>query len=225
MNAPAPHTAASFSTQLTPPAAATPTGQTAKSTRARRRGLPAPCGADTFHAMKTQPIESEAPVGSRIQQLVHGSYFHDSWSIRAAEPGLDPLTQFLRVARSTPAWIDGAMRLRNRLVSLLGLKDLGGLSTVNPSKNASEYKPGDRVGIFTLLSTSETEVLLGDSDKHLDVIVSVHRQQSTSGDQAVVTVTTVVKVHNWLGRLYMVPVRPAHRYIARAMVRAIGNGA
>jgi CubicO group peptidase (beta-lactamase class C family) len=39
MNAPAPHTAASFSTQLKPPAAATPTRQTGKSTRARRRAL------------------------------------------------------------------------------------------------------------------------------------------------------------------------------------------
>jgi Protein of unknown function (DUF2867) len=175
--------------------------------------------------MKTQPIKSEAPDGSRIQQLVHGSYFHDAWSIRAAEPSLDPLSQFLRVARSTPTWIDGAMRLRNRLVSLIGLKDLGGLSAVSLSKNATEYRPGDRVGIFTLLSASETEVLLGDSDKHLDVVVSVHRQQTGSGAQALVTVTTVVRVHNWLGRMYMVPVRPAHRFIARAMVRAIGNAA
>lgn len=175
--------------------------------------------------MKTQAIKSEAPDGSRIQQFVPGSCFHDAWSIRAAEPSLDPLSQFLRVARSTPAWIDGAMRLRNRLVSLIGLKDLGGLSAVSLSKAVTEYRPGDRVGIFTLLSTSETEVLLGDSDKHLDVVVSVHRQQTGPGAQAVVTVTTVVRVHNWLGRLYMVPVRPAHRFVARAMVRAVGNAA
>jgi hypothetical protein len=115
------------------------------------------------------------------------------------------------------------MRLRNRIVSLFGIKDLGGLSDVNTSKPTSEYRPGDRVGIFTLLSLSETEVLLGDSDRHLDVVVSVHRAQAPLAAKAVVTVTTVVKVHNWLGRLYMVPVRPAHRVIARAMVRAVGH--
>jgi Protein of unknown function (DUF2867) len=175
--------------------------------------------------MKTQPLKSEAPGGSKIQQLVPESYFHDAWSIDAAEPSLDPLSQFLRVAKSTPKWIDKAMRLRNRLVSLLGLKNLGGLSEVNVSKIASEYKPGDRVGIFTLLSTSEAEVLLGDSDKHLDVVVSVHRRPTEQDTQAVITVTTVVKVHNWLGRFYMIPVRPAHRVIARAMVRAVGNAA
>jgi len=175
--------------------------------------------------MKTQPIKSEAPVGSKIQQLVPGSYFHDAWSINAVEPGLDPLSQFLRVAEATPAWIDGAMKLRNRLVSPLGIKNLDGLSEINRSKSSSAYKVGERVGIFTLISTSETEVLLGDSDKHLDVVVSVHRRQLDQAVQAVVTITTVVNVHNWLGRLYMVPVRPAHRLIARAMIRAVGNAA
>lgn len=175
--------------------------------------------------MKTQPIKSEAPVGSKIQQLVPGSYFHDAWSINAVEPSLDPLSQFLRVAEATPAWIDGAMKLRNRLVSLIGIKNLGGLSEINRSKSPSAYKVGERVGIFTVISMSETEVLLGDSDKHLDVVVSVHRRQLNQIDQAVVTVTTVVKVHNWLGRVYMVPVRPAHRLIAQVMVRAVGNAA
>lgn len=175
--------------------------------------------------MKTQPVESQAPVGSEAERLVAGSYFHDSWSISAAKPGLDPLSQFLRVAKFTPAWVDAAMKLRNSVVSLLGLKDLGGLSDVSSSKIAADYKPGDRVGIFILISSSQNEVLLGDSDKHLDVVVSVHRMQADKSGSEVVTVTTVVKVHNWLGRLYMVPVRPAHRVVARAMVRAVGNAA
>lgn len=174
---------------------------------------------------KNQPLETQAPAGSEVQRLVAGSYFHDAWSINAADPNLDPLSQFLRVAKSTPAWIDSAMRLRNRIVALLGLKNLGGLSDLNLAKTASEYKAGDRVGIFTLISQSGSEVLLGDSDKHLDVVVSVHRQQAATSTEARVTVTTVVNVHNWLGRLYMLPVRPAHRFIARAMVRAVGNAA
>lgn len=40
-----------------------------------------------------------------------------------------------------------------------------------------------------------------------------------------VTVTTVVRVHNGLGRLYMLPVRLAHPVIARALVRAVGSPA
>jgi hypothetical protein len=175
--------------------------------------------------MKNTPIESSPPDYSKVQSLVPGSYFHDCWAIQAADSSLDPLSQFLRVAKSTPAWIDTLMGLRNRIVSMLGLKDLGALSQIDALRTSSQYQPGDRVGIFTLVSKSDTEVLLGDKDRHLDVVVSVHKQDAEGHGAAIVTVTTVVKVHNWLGRLYMVPVRPAHRVIAQAMVRAIGNAA
>jgi hypothetical protein len=168
------------------------------------------------------PVLTDPPANSKAQQLLAGSYFHDAWAIVAAQPALDPLEQFLRVAQQTPRWVDTMMHWRNRLVSLVGLKNLGGLSHIDPTKSASAYRVGDRVGIFTLMHISDTEVLLGDSDKHLDVVVSVHKQPPAPGGATMLTVTTVVKVHNWLGRLYMIPVRPAHHFIAKAMVRKIG---
>lgn len=111
------------------------------------------------------------------------------------------------------------------MVSYVGLKDLGGLSQIHPNKMSSEYLDGDRVGIFTLIAKSDNEVLLGDDDNHLNVVVSVHRATIEAGVRPLITVTTVVHIKNWLGRLYMVPVAPAHRLIARAMVKAIGNAA
>ncbi len=173
--------------------------------------------------MPAQPIETRAPAGSAIARQVPGSYFHDAWSITAEDPSLDAFSQFLRVARVTPAWIEAAMGMRNRLVGLVGLKNLGRVTPADPSRPAASYRPGDRVGIFTLQSVTDTEVLLGDSDKHLDVVLSLHQQPLPSPAGLLVTVTTVVKVHNRLGRLYMAPMRPAHRVIAQAMVRAVGN--
>lgn len=175
---------------------------------------------ETNHPTASSPAPSSL-IGSRLQ----GAYFHDCWAIAPAHARLDPLDQFLRVARSTPAWIDLLMRLRNRVVSVLGLKDLGSLSSIEPAQPASPYQPGDRIGIFTLISASASEVLLGDQDKHLDVVVSIHvSAASAEAGPVVVRVTTVVHVHNWLGRLYMIPVRPAHRIIVKTMVRAMGNG-
>lgn len=168
------------------------------------------------------PTLSHPPANSQAQQLAVGAYFHDAWAIVAAQPALNPLEQFLRVANNTPAWVDTLMQCRNRLVSLVGLKNLGGLSHIDRAKPASAYQVGERVGIFTLLFQSDTEVLLGDSDKHLDVVVSVHKQAPAPDGTTVLTVSTVVKVHNWLGRLYMIPVRPAHHFIAKAMVRKLG---
>ena len=81
--------------------------------------------------------------------------------------------------------------------------------------------PGDRVGIFTLVANTFDEVLLSDKDKHLDVTLSIHRAVDANTGAVVVTVTTVVHVHNLLGRLYMLPVVPMHRIIAPSVLRAV----
>ena len=117
------------------------------------------------------------------------------------------------------------MVLRNRIVTLFGLKNLGRLSGVDLSKPSSCYRPGDRVGIFTLLEKTEHEAPLGNDDKHLNVVVSVHKAFDSVSGGAVITVTTIVHVKNWMGRLYMLPVAPAHHVIARTMVKTVGQAA
>ena len=169
------------------------------------------------------PAAVPAPPGSRVAGQVPGAHFWDAWAVPAARPELTALEQFLRVARQTPAWIERLMALRNRVVSALGLKDLGGLSHIDPQKAAADYRPGDRVGIFTLVDVTPDEVRLGDHDRHLNVVVSVHRAPPSPSGAVVVTVTTVVRIHNLLGHLYMLPVRPAHRVIARAMTATVGR--
>jgi Protein of unknown function (DUF2867) len=173
--------------------------------------------------MNNSPSASLAPHGSLIASRLPKAYFHDAWAIRAAEPSLHALEQFLRVAKRTPVWIDRLMTLRNHIVAIFGLKNLGGIAQIDPNRRASDYEAGDHVGIFTLISNSPNEVLLGDSDKHLRVVVSIHKQAEPVDGNAIITVTTVVHIHNWLGWLYMLPVKPAHKVIARSMVRAIGK--
>jgi Protein of unknown function (DUF2867) len=180
---------------------------------------------NTLGRMNKLPYETTAPKKSRVESLLPGAYFQDAWAIAPADQGLDALGQFLRVAERTPWWIDTLMSVRNRVVGFVGLKNLGGLSQVPRNKRSTEYVEGDRVGIFTLISKTDDEVLLGDDDNHLKVVVSIHKGAPAVGSDPVVTVTTVVHVKNWLGRLYMVPVAPAHRVIARAMVKTVGNAA
>jgi hypothetical protein len=110
------------------------------------------------------------------------------------------------------------MTLRNKLVQLVGLKDLGGLGGFDPTKPASAYAPGDRVGIFTLISNTDNEAILGDSDRHLDVVLSVFRHPPCSNGIPSISITTVVHVHNLLGRVYMLPVTPLHKLIAPAVL-------
>lgn len=164
------------------------------------------------------------PAGARIEQLSKDASFADSYRERVPYRGQSALQLFLLMARHTPAWIDTLMRLRNALVKRLGLKDLGTLSDVG-ARNAADYRVGDRVGIFTIHSLSDDELILEDRDKHLDVRVSVYLRPD--GDTALVHASTVVHVHNRLGRLYMALVTPAHRRIVPATLatlrRALGD--
>ena len=175
--------------------------------------------------MKTRAVLSTVPPDSAINARLPGAYFHDCHAIAVPNTTRTALSLFLTALENTPAWVNSLMALRNKIVGLVGLKDLGGLGEFNPSKSESSYVPGDRVGIFTLISNTPNEVLLGDRDKHLDVVLSVYKHpQGQNGDQSV-AVTTVVHVHNLLGRVYMLPVTPLHRLIAPAVLsRILGRG-
>ncbi len=171
----------------------------------------------------SQVRESLVPANSRAAQLITGASFHDAWRIQSSRVDRSALDHFLAAAGRTPAWVNAAMTLRNRIVQMVGLKNLGTLSQVDASKPSRAYQPGERVGIFTLFENSLDEVLLGDRDKHLDVVLSVHRRLLPSGEAVEITLSTIVHVKNTLGRLYMLPVKPAHRIIAPAVLARIAD--
>lgn len=166
--------------------------------------------------------ETTIPIRARIADHAKDAYFADAWSVSAAQPELTALGQYIKAMRATPKWVEACMKLRNIAAQIVGLKNLGGLTELTPDKAESNYQIGDRLGIFTLLEITPNEVLVGDDDKHLKVTLSVCCDKQPSG-QTLVTVTTVVHVHNLLGKIYMLPVTPMHKLIAPAVAKAIGR--
>lgn len=171
--------------------------------------------------MKNSPSESTAPPNSRIASLLVGASFHDSWCVTSNDTNLSALGHFIAAVRQTPRWIDMCMTARNRVGKIVGLKDLGTLSEVGSDKNASAYQPGERVGIFTVIENTFDEALIGDEDKHLNVVLGIHRQEDLDAKLVSITVTTVVHVKNLLGSIYMLPVKPMHRIITPAVLASM----
>ncbi|WP_052736521.1 DUF2867 domain-containing protein [Aquincola tertiaricarbonis] len=173
--------------------------------------------------MSAAAVGCAVPATSALAHRVGTADFHDAYAVDVGSSTLTALEHFLVIVRRTPRWVDVLMTLRNRMVRMVGLKDLGALGGVRTGKPAAAYRPGDRVGIFTLISATDDEVLLGDSDRHLDVTLSVLREPLDGHGQRRLVVSTVVQVHNLLGRIYMLPVAPLHRLIAPAVLgRAAG---
>ncbi len=165
-----------------------------------------------------KPYLSSLPSDSQISSQLNNAYFHDSWSIVLGQPDLSVFEQLIKLFQHTPQWIEWSMNMRNKITSKIGLKDLGSFKQIDTHKKENEYVAGDRIGIFTFLQRTENELVIGDDDKHLNVTLSIYKNEDTQ----VLTVTTIVHIKNWLGRLYMLPVIPAHRKIVPATLKILG---
>lgn len=114
--------------------------------------------------MPNYPYPTAPPPTSKILPLIAQADFYDAWGIELEDSGRPALEYFITAATRSPPWVEMAMRLRNRVVASVGLKDLGVLSAIK-QKPFEQYQVGDWVGIFTLFEQTLEEVLLGDRDQ------------------------------------------------------------
>lgn len=170
---------------------------------------------------KTELVQAcSIPPDSVIAGRLQGASFYDSYAtpLREEDAGVSAAELALRVFLKVPGWIEVLMRARNRVARWVGLKNQGSfVQGVDRKKPAAAYQAGDRLGIFTVMHVAKDEFIMGDDDKHLAVQVSVCKTRVDGLLQLVVS--TVVHEHNWLGRVYMLFVGPAHKVIAPATLR------
>jgi hypothetical protein len=115
---------------------------------ARVREVPVPPGSLAANAFAVTSYAIDLPPGDA----------HD----------VDALTRLL--ATSAPRWVEDLMWLRDRIVSLIGLRTS---DTRGPARNAVvRFQPGDMAGMFRVFARSDDEILLGGDDRHLDFRVS-----------------------------------------------------
>jgi hypothetical protein len=169
-----------------------------------------------------KPLLCDLPPGSRIAQTLPGSDFADCYQFDDLWPQESAFETYLRLVSRTPGWMNALMAMRNQIVRLVGLKHLGNFSTAVQEKPASAYQPGDRVGIFVLRHVQDDEVLVYDDDKHLHVQLSLVKH--TVDGKPKLSLSTVVHIHNRLGRFYMTIVGPAHRIIVPHMLAQVAHG-
>lgn len=165
---------------------------------------------------------SDVPRDSEISKHLAEAHLFDAFAVSTDGNKRSALEIYIDVAAHTPEWINCLMAVRNRAVALLGLKHLGHLGDVDAGRKPESYRVGDQVGIFSILYLSEREVILLESDKHLDAKVSLYKTDEAQG--STVVMTTVIRVHNLLGHAYMLLVWPVHKLmvpsqLARSFIR------
>jgi hypothetical protein len=156
------------------------------------------------------------PVESGVTHVYRSVNLADAFAIRLpldASSDPDLLARF--IFSNQPSWVGRLLALRDVIVAAFGLKTAKQLAA-----RAAEGKTSEHVGIFKVYSTNDTEIVLGQDDKHLDFRVSLLCSTSAAPDSGrQLTLSTVVHCHNLLGRVYILVIAPFHRMVVKASLR------
>ena len=104
-----------------------------------------------------------------------------------------------------------AFRTRDGISSLFGVKRIGGFS----GTRREAVQAGDYLDFFLVEHGAPEVLVLTERDRHLDVMTCV------SMADRVLTITSSVVTHNTFGRLYMLPVGPAHKLIVNSYLKRL----
>lgn len=107
-------------------------------------------------------------------------------------------------------FVDIAMRVRDVVVRPFGVKT---------SAEIRNQTLGSHIDFSPVLSENNCEVILGEDDYHLDFRIELAVLSDETRRRFVVT--SVVRCHNSLGRVYLHAIRPLHKRIATGALRRL----
>ena len=158
------------------------------------------------------------PAGSLAAGAFAITHYADAFAVTlpaGSRPDVDALVRALW--SSVPWWVTALLRIRDRSVSLVGLKTSGGVKRTAVER--ATLQPGDRAGLLTIRARTYDEILMGEDDRHLNFRASMLVRDE--GDRATAVLSTVVHYNGSLGRVYFFFVRPFHRLIIPSMLRRL----
>jgi hypothetical protein len=145
--------------------------------------------------------------------LLAGAQFIDAFRVEIGTAPVNAREACTRMVLHGPRWIGALTRLRNILVTPFGLKTSG----------EGTPAPGGLIGLFPVLSETPEQLVAGFNDYHLDFRIVV----DVAGEAVLrhVTLTTLVRTNNRLGRAYLAFITPFHKLVARSMMGRLAEPA
>lgn len=159
--------------------------------------------------------EIPIPENSLIRRSFNPTDYEDNFAIQLHGPvDLDRLPVLF--FKSFPSWFRGLMLLREVLARPFGLKTAHGMDII---KQMREFKGkvGESIAVFQVMGKNETELMMGEDDKHLNFRLSFFTIPNERGTE--VQMATTVKYTSWMGDAYFFLVRPIHRIAMPILLR------
>jgi hypothetical protein len=168
-------------------------------------------------------VKCNVPSSSVLdRRLIEAAYFQDSYCAPLSRKDAGIIDVFLAIFAHHPIWMKIALIVRHRMVSFFGL-DAPPASDVLNFKIERSYSVGDKIGVWPILALTDTELIAGSDNKHMDFRLSVLKV--TNGEAVSVVVSTICVVNNVFGKLYLFFVVPFHKWgVQRIIANAINAG-
>lgn len=161
------------------------------------------------------PIPLESVLDRRA---VASAWFSDSYQADLGTLARSPPDLFQALLGHNPRWVTKLLILRNRFAARAGL-DVAPDAIIRSFERKPDYAVGDTIGPWPIFYVSETELIAGRDNHHLDFRFSVLKLGPT------VAFSTLCNVHNRFGKIYLFFVAPFHRLGMRYLLRrAIAAG-
>lgn len=116
-----------------------------------------------------------------------------------------------------PKWVDNLFDLRDLLVKPFGIQ---GGNKGSRRELEKSIRTGGTHKFMSIADKSDEETILCANDKHLVMYLSIKVKELNERDKDV-TVSTLVKFHNLLGRAYFSIIYPFHCIIVRSMLKSV----
>jgi hypothetical protein len=168
-------------------------------------------------------VECEVPAASLLERrVVEAAYFRDSYRAPVTKMHASVVDIFFGVFGHHPLWMKFVLIARNRIAAVCGL-DASTTAEIMSPEVKNGYRVGDKIGPWPIFAMTETELIAGRNNTHLDFRLSVLRETDGAAPSAVIS--TVCTVRNRLGKIYLFFIVPFHKWgVRRLMSRAITAG-
>ncbi|MGY2284491.1 DUF2867 domain-containing protein [Pseudomonas gingeri] len=143
-----------------------------------------------------------------------GADLLDTYAVRLPVKDACALEVTRQMLSHSAWWFRVLITLRDMVMRRFGVK------TSTQLRNGHAGAPV--VDFFPILHETDQEVVLGVDDRHLDFRLSVKVQRNDAGPDRLL-VTSVVRCHNRLGRVYIGVIKPFHHLVVRSNLARLAN--
>ena len=168
-----------------------------------------------------QIIEELIPRSDKILVSFGQANYEDSFClILETKKIFDVDFIIFKIIKSLPNWFKILLNLRNTIARIFGLKT-GEIENIFDNSARLSIKQDQSIGDFFILLKYKKHLITELNDKHLNFRFSILIRENEGITK--VSLSTIVKLNNFFGRIYFFLVKPFHRLIIPNILKRLSN--